>query len=192
MNKFLIIILAALAAGMFLYLRYPHIFTPKKIPVKQEAMPTSYSEEEKAEIIALFNKAFADEWLAYYQYWLGAKVIKGNLAQKAAKELMEHAGEEYKHAGMLTDRIMELGGLPLMHPKEWLEESGCGFTAPTDSAVKVILEQNIKGEQCAIKAYNHILEVIGTKDPTSTAMITSILNDEIKHEKDLTEILEQV
>ena len=26
------------------------------------------------ELVALLNEAFADEWLAYYQYWLGAKV----------------------------------------------------------------------------------------------------------------------
>jgi bacterioferritin len=192
MNKFLVIILAVLAIGMFLYLRYPHIFTPKKIPVKQETIPTSYSEDEKEEIIALFNKALADEWFAYYQYWIGAKVITGNLAQKAASELMEHAGEEYKHAGMLVERTMELGGTPLLNPKDWFAQDGCGFIEPTDPAVKIILEQNITGEQCAIKAYNHILEVIGTKDPVSTKMITSILNDEIKHEKDLKEILEQV
>ena len=27
------------------------------------------------EVITLLNKAFADEWLAYYQYWIGTKVI---------------------------------------------------------------------------------------------------------------------
>ncbi len=26
-------------------------------------------------VIKLLNRAFADEWLAYYQYWLGARVI---------------------------------------------------------------------------------------------------------------------
>ncbi|NMC41325.1 MAG: ferritin, partial [Bacteroidales bacterium] len=29
------------------------------------------------ELINLLNKALADEWLAYYQYWIGAKVVKG-------------------------------------------------------------------------------------------------------------------
>ena len=29
------------------------------------------------ELINILNKALADEWLAYYQYWIGAKVVKG-------------------------------------------------------------------------------------------------------------------
>ncbi|NLA21799.1 MAG: ferritin, partial [Candidatus Marinimicrobia bacterium] len=28
-------------------------------------------------LIDLLNRAYADEWLAYYQYWVGAKVVKG-------------------------------------------------------------------------------------------------------------------
>ena len=28
-------------------------------------------------VLELLNKAFADEWLAYYQYWLGSKVVAG-------------------------------------------------------------------------------------------------------------------
>ncbi|GEM_PF-2293267 len=28
-------------------------------------------------LLKLLNAAYASEWLAYYQYWLGAKVIKG-------------------------------------------------------------------------------------------------------------------
>jgi len=28
-------------------------------------------------VLELLNKAFADEWLAYYQYWLGSKVMPG-------------------------------------------------------------------------------------------------------------------
>ena len=29
------------------------------------------------ELLDLLYRAFADEWLAYYQYWLGAKVSTG-------------------------------------------------------------------------------------------------------------------
>jgi bacterioferritin len=29
------------------------------------------------ELLGILNQAFADEWLAYYQYWLGAKIVKG-------------------------------------------------------------------------------------------------------------------
>ena len=29
------------------------------------------------ELLGILNQAFADEWLVYYQYWLGAKIVKG-------------------------------------------------------------------------------------------------------------------
>jgi bacterioferritin len=29
------------------------------------------------ELLGMLNRAYASEWLAYYQYWLGAKLIKG-------------------------------------------------------------------------------------------------------------------
>ena len=35
------------------------------------------------DVIEMLNKAFADEWLAYYQYWLGAKVVKGPMKDAA-------------------------------------------------------------------------------------------------------------
>ena len=32
-------------------------------------------------LIEMLNKALADEWLAYYQYWVGAKVVKGPMRE---------------------------------------------------------------------------------------------------------------
>jgi bacterioferritin len=29
------------------------------------------------ELLTLLNKALADEWLAYYQYWIGQKLSRG-------------------------------------------------------------------------------------------------------------------
>jgi len=31
----------------------------------------------RKKIIVLLNQAYADEWLAYYQYWVGAKIARG-------------------------------------------------------------------------------------------------------------------
>ena len=32
-------------------------------------------------LLDVLNKAFADEWLAYYQYWIGSKVTKGPMKE---------------------------------------------------------------------------------------------------------------
>jgi bacterioferritin len=145
-----------------------------------------------AKLLKLLNKAYADEWLAYYQYWIGAKVIKGPLRGAVAGELAVHAGEELKHAGMLAERIIQLGGTPLLAPTDWFKESTCGYAAPADSAVKAILEQNLKGERCAIAVYQKLLEAIKSKDHITAKLFLEILEDEVEHEEDLENFLEDI
>ncbi len=141
-------------------------------------------------LIDLLNKAYADEWLAYYQYWVGAKVATGRMRGIVASELEEHANDELRHAGMLTERIITLGGKPLLTPQELLKETNCGYDAPSDPDVKKLLEQNIKGEQCAIATYSKLLEFVKDKDPITYKMVLEILEDEIEHEEDLESILQ--
>lgn len=141
-------------------------------------------------LIDLLNKALADEWLAYYQYWIGSKVVSGIMSDKVQSELLEHATEELLHADMLTDRILQLKGKPILDPKEWQSKTNCGYLVPVDFNVKPILEQNIEGERCAIEIYKEILEFVRSKDDITFDIILKILKDEIKHEDDLENILE--
>jgi bacterioferritin len=144
------------------------------------------------ELINLLNKALSDEWYAYYQYWVGAKVIKGPMREAAAAELIQHAADELRHADMVATRIIQLGGTPVLSPKDWEKFSNCGYDAPEDPFVKKILEQNIKGEQCAIQVYNSILGKVKDKDPVTYEIVLQILTDEIEHEDDLQAIMEDI
>lgn len=141
------------------------------------------------ELLKLMNKAYADEWLAYYQYWVGAKVASGRMRGFVAKELEEHAEEELKHAGMLVDRMIQLGGGPLLTPEAILKETNCGYDAPTDSSTKKLLAQNIKGEQCAIVTYKKLFDFVKGKDPITEKIILEILEEEVEHEEDLEAML---
>ncbi len=140
-------------------------------------------------LIELLQKAYADEWLAYYQYWVGSKVAVGRMRGIVASELEEHANEELKHAEMLTERIITLGGSPLLKPEDLLKESNCGYDVPSDPKTKQLLKQNIKGEQCAIETYKKLLEFVKDKDPITYHIVLEILKDEVKHEEDLEAIL---
>jgi bacterioferritin len=144
------------------------------------------------QVLGLLGKAFADEWLAYYQYWLGAKIVAGPMKDAVIAELMQHAADELRHADMVSNRIIQLGGTPLTTPRKWFEQTNCGYDEPTDSYVKKILEQNIKGEQCAITVYNTLIETVGMKDPVTYNMAASILQDEVEHEEDLQSLLEDL
>lgn len=143
-------------------------------------------------LIELLNKALADEWLAYYQYWIGAKVVVGPMREAVVAELIEHAGDELRHAEMLVERILQLDGTPILKPEDWYKMTNCGYDAPIDPKVKKILDQNIKGEQCAIEVYAKLREFIGDKDFITSNMVESILADEVEHEDDLQAIKEDL
>lgn len=137
------------------------------------------------QLLNMLYEAFSDEWLAYYQYWLGAKVVKGPMKDAVAAELLIHATEELSHADMLALRIIQLGGTPPISPEEWMKRTHCGYDAPTDPFVKEILAQNIKGEQCAIDVYQKLLQVVKDKDPVTYNIVLTILTQEVEHEEDL-------
>jgi bacterioferritin len=143
-------------------------------------------------IVALLNKALADEWLAYYQYWVGAKVAVGPMRGAVTVELEEHATEELGHALMLVDRILQLGGTPLLAPQDWYEMTNCGYEAPEDPYVEVLLEQNIQGEQCAIEVYQKLVDFTKDIDPVTYEMSLQIMTDEIEHEEDLQALQEDI
>lgn len=140
---------------------------------------------EIQEIINLLNRAYADEWLAYYQYFIEGKVVKGIMKDAAIAELNQHATDELRHANMISDRILQLGGTPLLHPNDWMKNTNCGYDAPNNFDVVKILEDAIKGEQCAIKTYSNIVETTRNKDIVTYDLVSQILADEVEHEEDL-------
>ena len=144
------------------------------------------------ELITDLNRALADEWLAYYQYWIGTKVAVGIMREAVVAELLQHANDEFRHAGMLADRIVQLGGNPLLKPQDWMPSTNCGYEVPEDPSVLKLLDQNIKGEQCAIDTYDKLLKKVEGKDPITYNMVLSILTDEVEHEDDLQALLEDI
>jgi bacterioferritin len=144
------------------------------------------------ELLRLLNAAYASEWLAYYQYWLGAKVIKGPMKDAVAAELTLHATEELSHATLLSARIIQLGGTPVTEPKQWPEQSPCRYDAPDDPYVAVLLDQNIAGEQCAISVYKRLMDTTKDKDMVTYNLALTILQQEVEHEEDLQSLKEDL
>ena len=144
------------------------------------------------EVLRLLNAAYASEWLAYYQYWLGAKVIKGPMKDAVAAELTLHATEELGHALLLSNRILQLGGTPVLDPKQWFDLSPCAYDAPADPYVGVLLDQNIAGEQCAIDTYKALMDATKDKDMVTYNLALTILTQEVEHEEDLQSLSEDL
>jgi bacterioferritin len=144
------------------------------------------------ELLGMLNAAYASEWLAYYQYWLGAKVLKGPMKDAVAAELNLHATEELNHAVLLSGRILQLGGTPVPNPLQWFELSPCKYDAPTDPYVGMILDQNISGEQCAITTYKQLMDATKDKDMVTYNIALTILTQEVEHEEDLQSLKEDL
>jgi bacterioferritin len=143
-------------------------------------------------LIKTLNEAFASEWLAYYGYWLGAKLVKGPMKDAVAAELTLHATEELAHATLLATRIIQLGGAPPLAPNDWAKLSPCKYDAPADPYVGIILDQNIAGEQCAISSYQKLMKTTKDADPVTYNMALTILTQEVEHEEDLQALKEDL
>jgi len=107
-------------------------------------------------------------------------------------ELTLHATEELTHAELLATRIVQLGGTPVLSPDKWLKITNCGYDAPADHYVEVILDQNIRGEQCAIKTYSKMLDITREADPVTYNIILTIISQEVEHEEDLAALKEDL
>lgn len=142
------------------------------------------------ELSGLLNRALSDEWLAHYQYWVGAKVVMGPMKDAAIAELLQHAADEMRHAEMVANRIIQLGGTPVLKPEDWYRLTNCGYDAPGDPFIRAVLEQNIRGEQCAIGVYDSLVKMTSGRDMVTYNMVQSILADEVEHEEDLQALLE--
>lgn len=144
------------------------------------------------ELLKKLNMALSEEWLAYYQYWVGALVVKGAMRADVQGEFEEHAGEEHEHAQMLAKRIIELEGTPVLDPKQWFELAKCKYLPPTDFDVVSLLNQNVISERCAILRYQEIAQFTDGLDYTTCDIAKKILAEEEDHEQDLQDYLDDI
>ena len=137
------------------------------------------------EVIADLNKAYADEWLAHYQYWQTAQWIEGIDADTLKPVLLKQSVDELKHAEQLANRIIQLGGVPVMHPTKLLETSGCGYKEPPSDPtdLKRVIQNVLESESCAIEFYNKMSEKYRSTDIVTHEVFENLLTDEVEDEE---------
>jgi len=143
------------------------------------------------ELIVRLNAALASEYQAWSQYIISAALTRGVLAKESACAFLSHADEELEHAGILVRRIIELDGRPVTEPSTWSklhEEQVFG----NDTSVNTMVRLNTTGEGGAIKMYSDLFEFTDGKDVVTASLIEEILGDEVRHERELLIILENL
>ena len=144
------------------------------------------------ELITQLNAALSEEWLAFYQYWIGAQVVEGAMRSDVQREFDEHALEEFAHAKLLADRIVQLEGVPVLDPMQWSVLVRCKYSVPLDADVINLLKQNIAAERCAVIRYEEIASLCNNVDYTTCDIAKRIMADEEKHEQDLQDLLRDI
>ena len=137
------------------------------------------------ELLKVLNEAYAEEWLAYYQYWLGAKLAYGRERVSVVAEFKEHAGQELKHADWLADRILQLGGTPAISPEEWGRLARCRYMPPKVTDVQTLVKENLASERCAVERYQRLCEMTEGKDFETFRISRKILKEEVEHEQEM-------
>ncbi len=140
---------------------------------------------ELKNLIVDLNKAYCDEWLAYYAYWYMAQTVSGKGYEDIAEFLSKIAKDEQEHATELAERIQELGGMPIASPLDLEKNANAPYPKPPkdtsdyDKIIKVVLE----AEAGAIDVYNKIAQKTLGKDHATYQLVCHILEEEIKHEE---------
>lgn len=143
--------------------------------------------------VQMLNKALADEYLAWFQYTAPIGSCVGKERVNIEAEFKKHAEEELKHAEMLKERIIQLGGIPLQSPEEWYAHTNCGYIKPTDFNTKALVVQNLESERKAEDVYLAIMEACKEAGDMVTYKIArNILIDEEEHEQDLEDFLNDI
>lgn len=137
------------------------------------------------DLIKDLDKAYCDEWLAFYAYWYMAQTVEGKGYEDMSEFLGKIAKDELEHAQEVANRIIELGGLPTNNPVN-LEKNA---NAPYPGVVKELsnYDKIIKlveaAEAGAIETYNKIAKKTFGKDHDTYQLVTHILGEEITHEE---------
>ena len=156
----------------------------------EEAIKVSSIDVKK--LLEMLNAALSEEWLAYYQYWIGARLMEGPMRSEIEPELLLHADQELGHAVLIVNRIIQLGGTPVINPKDWTKLARCEYDEPSDPYIEVILDQNLKGERCAIERYQEIADFTVGKDHATYQIAVQILNEELEHEHDIEDWIKDI
>jgi bacterioferritin len=137
------------------------------------------------ELVKDLNKAYADEWLAFYLYWYMAQTVSGRAYEDMKEFLEKIAKDELEHAGELADLITKLGDVPTANPMDLEKNANAPYMMPPKNTADLnrIIRIVTEAEASAIEVYNKIAKKTLGKDYNTHALVTHILSEEISHEE---------
>lgn len=154
-------------------------YMPEKFPRRAEVTGI-----ESSVLVNMLLSAFADEVLAWYQYYLSAYAIRGNLSTELEGVFKEVAEDELNdHAKKLADRLQDFDVDPPDFRDLW-QLSKCRQTElPEDPHdVDGFIIAGILAERCALEHYRELFQYTHGRDPATEEIVEDIIRDEAEHE----------
>lgn len=124
-------------------------------------------------VVDVLNEALGGEIVAINQYFMHARMARHRGFSLLAERIQEASMDQMKHAELLIDRILFLGGTPELQPTE---NAQIGQTIPEQ------LQNDLELENHAIERLNSAIAFARKKgDNTSAALLCKILAHEEDH-----------
>lgn len=145
------------------------------------------------DLVKDLNKAYADEWLAFYLYWYISQTVSGRFYEDISGFLKKIAMQELGHAQEIADLIIKLGGLPIANISELEKNANAPYTMPPKNTADInrIIRVVTETEAAAIDVYNKIAKKTLGKDNVTYQLVTHILSEEVDHEEMFENLLER-
>lgn len=145
------------------------------------------------ELVHDLNKAYADEWLAFYLYWYMAQTVSGRAYEDMKEMLDKVAKDEMEHATEVADLIVKLGGVPIANISELEKNANAPYTMPPKNSADInrIIRIVTEAEATAIEVYNKIAKKTLGKDHVTYQLVTHILSEEVDHEEMFENLMER-
>jgi bacterioferritin len=154
--------------------------------MSQGAVTDSYK-ADREQVIKVLNEVLATEIVCTLRYRRHYYMAEGFSSEAVKQEFLEHANEELEHAGMVAERITQLGGEPDFNPKTLATRSHAEYVE--GHTLRSMVEEDLVAERIAVLTYSEIARWLGTNDPTSRRVIERILEKEEEHAEDMVTLL---
>jgi bacterioferritin len=148
---------------------------------------TQAHEADLERVIQVCNEALAMELASVLRYKRHHDTAIGIHAEPVARQFLEHAADEQEHADRLADRIVQLGGKPVLDPAMLSIRAHTEYDASHD--LIEMIQEDLVAERIAIASYTEIACWIGDEDLTTRRLFEDLLADEEDHADDLTTLL---
>lgn len=140
------------------------------------------------DVVKLLNDALATELVCVMRYRRHHFTARGIASPKIADEFLVHANEELGHADRIAERIVQLGGEPDFNPSKLMSASHADYDESDD--LKSMIKANLVAERIAVESYRQMIALVRDIDPTTRALLESVLADEEEHADELSDWLE--